>query len=343
MELKKIKLNKLAENSLTERQMKDVKGGDKCCICSCAYMHRGGSSTHDNMSANHKGGYSSKDPIFQVAIMKLILLCILLLCSSLRSYAQSPIGTIFPFDVRRYTTLDTASYRIDYKTTCTLAPQEGQTVTNDMYLLIGKKMSKFGHVSVLDNQKEIIKECEQKVGRGIDARGLAGIEVYKYTNNTPRAELTVRLFVISMMGTYTYKDQLHPQSWQLGPERKDILGYTCQRATTTFRGRKYTAWVATDIPLSNGPWLLGGLPGLILEAYDSNKEYHFVATSISRPQGGIPIVKYKDNYINSERRKVNDLYKRMHSNIVQTLKTYYPKGDYEFRRSTYPHNPIELE
>lgn len=61
MELKKIKLNKLAENSLAERQMKEVKGGDRCCVCTCAYMHHGGSSTHDNMSANHKGGYSSKD------------------------------------------------------------------------------------------------------------------------------------------------------------------------------------------------------------------------------------------------------------------------------------------
>jgi len=45
--------------------------------------------------------------------------------------AQSPIGNIFPFDVREYTVLDTASYRIDYKTTCILDPKNGEKVTND--------------------------------------------------------------------------------------------------------------------------------------------------------------------------------------------------------------------
>ena len=56
-----------------------------------------------------------------------------------------------------------------------------------------------------------------------------------------------------------------PQSWTLTDEHKDVLGYSCQKATARFRGRDYTAWVATDIPISNGPWLLGGAPGLILE------------------------------------------------------------------------------
>lgn len=32
MKLKKIKLNKLAENSLANREMKELKGGS-CCLC----------------------------------------------------------------------------------------------------------------------------------------------------------------------------------------------------------------------------------------------------------------------------------------------------------------------
>ncbi len=59
MELKKIKLNKLSNNALAERQMKGLKGGN-CCLCSCAYRDHGGSSVQDNKSANHQLGYNSR-------------------------------------------------------------------------------------------------------------------------------------------------------------------------------------------------------------------------------------------------------------------------------------------
>ena len=275
--------------------------------------------------------------------MKPVLFYLSLLSLCLTSMAQSPIGNIFPFDVREYTVLDTASYRIDYKTTCILDPKNGEKVTNDMYLLIGRKMSKFGHSSVLDDEKEIIEIHNRGVGCGIDARGLAGIEVYKYPSGTkPYSELTVRLFVYSAVNTFIYQDELHPQSWTLASEYKEILGYSCQKATTTFRGRSYTAWVATAIPISNGPWLLGGAPGLILEAYDTKGEYVFEATGISRPQKVLPIVKYKEEYKRTERRKVRELCKRMHPDLARTLKASFPRARFH-GVSTFYYNPIELE
>ena len=51
-------------------------------------------------------------------------------------------------------------------------------------------------------------------------------------------------------------------------------------ATSDFRGRRWTAWFATDIPVSDGPWKLGGLPGLILEAYDQGDDYRYTAVRI---------------------------------------------------------------
>ena len=53
-------------------------------------------------------------------------------------------------------------------------------------------------------------------------------------------------------------------------------------ATSDFRGRHWTAWFATDIPVSDGPWKLGGLPGLILEAYDKGHQYTFTAVGLER-------------------------------------------------------------
>ena len=62
-----------------------------------------------------------------------------------------------------------------------------------------------------------------------------------------------------------YTEPIPSQNWQVGSETKTIADYQCQKATCSFRGRNYTAWFALDIPISQGPWKFGGLPGLILK------------------------------------------------------------------------------
>ena len=80
----------------------------------------------------------------------------------------------------------------------------------------------------------------------------------------------------------TYRDTLNAQQWTMTDSTREVLGYTCQQATADFRGRRWTAWFATDIPVSDGPWKLGGLPGLILEAYDKGHQYTFTAVGLER-------------------------------------------------------------
>ena len=80
----------------------------------------------------------------------------------------------------------------------------------------------------------------------------------------------------------TYRDTLNAQQWTIVDSTRKVLGYTCQQATANFRGRRWTAWFATDIPVSDGPWKLGGLPGLILEAYDEGHQYTFTAVGLER-------------------------------------------------------------
>ena len=54
------------------------------------------------------------------------------------------------------------------------------------------------------------------------------------------------------------------------PEYEDstitVLGMECKKATTNFRGRYWEVWYTEDIPISQGPWKLCGLPGMILKA-----------------------------------------------------------------------------
>ena len=69
-------------------------------------------------------------------------------------------------------------------------------------------------------------------------------------------------------------------SWGMADSVRTILGHPCRMATADFRGRRWTAWFATDIPISDGPWKLGGLPGLILEAYDEGQQHVFTAVGL---------------------------------------------------------------
>lgn len=57
-----------------------------------------------------------------------------------------------------------------------------------------------------------------------------------------------------------------------------------------------TVWFSDEIPLQEGPWKLGGLPGLILEAKDCSGQYHFIATGIEFINEEVPPIYEKELY-----------------------------------------------
>jgi len=65
-------------------------------------------------------------------------------------------------------------------------------------------------------------------------------------------------------------DSIPRLNWKLESQKQQIGLYNCQKATATFRCATYTVWFTTAIPLPIGPWKLGGLPGLIVEATNEN-------------------------------------------------------------------------
>ncbi|WP_340064036.1 GLPGLI family protein [Ascidiimonas aurantiaca] len=100
------------------------------------------------------------------------------------------------------------------------------------------------------------------------------------------------LFISRDIGFRYVKQSIPKIKWNIGKETKVIGNLKCYKATTGFRGREYTAWFTLEIPLPFGPWKLQGLPGLILEAYDTNKEVYFYFKSIKYPTTkNIPIIK----------------------------------------------------
>lgn len=82
---------------------------------------------------------------------------------------------------------------------------------------------------------------------------------------------------------FIYEDTLPNIKWVIGEEKKNIGGFVTQKATGEHRGRIYEAWFAPEIPVSYGPWKLGGLPGLVLHAESQDGELSFTVDMIQIP------------------------------------------------------------
>lgn len=81
---------------------------------------------------------------------------------------------------------------------------------------------------------------------------------------------------------YLIKKPSYKQEWTLVEETKEILGYTCYKATRTINDMGKTpviAWYAPDLPFAYGPLGHHGLPGLILEIIQKEKLIYY-ATEI---------------------------------------------------------------
>ncbi|HSF45564.1 MAG TPA: GLPGLI family protein [Chitinophagaceae bacterium] len=71
--------------------------------------------------------------------------------------------------------------------------------------------------------------------------------------------------------SFFVSDSLYPMKWKITAEERMIDSIRCIKATCEFRGREYVAWFSPNIPLSFGPWKMGGLPGLIVDLQDSGE------------------------------------------------------------------------
>ena len=81
--------------------------------------------------------------------------------------------------------------------------------------------------------------------------------------------------------TLLVKESPFKWNWELLGEKKKIGKFNCQNASIEFRGRTFIAWFTTDIPVGFGPYKFKGLPGLILEVYDSEKLWYMKAIKMN--------------------------------------------------------------
>ena len=95
---------------------------------------------------------------------------------------------------------------------------------------------------------------------------------------------------------FKYSEPIPALQWKIEGKDSVIAGYHCQAATTSLRGRRWRAWFTLDIPVSDGPWKLCGLPGLILRATDEQGYFDFDCTGVASIEIP-PIELAKNSYV----------------------------------------------
>lgn len=105
---------------------------------------------------------------------------------------------------------------------------------------------------------------------------------------------------------FQYEESIPKIKWKIEKETKELLGRQCIKATARFRGRDYVAWYTEELPISDGPFLFSGLPGLILEIRDTKDEYIFIANGIEQ--------------------KNEDVFKTIHPKLTKTDRESFRRG-----------------
>jgi GLPGLI family protein len=276
-----------------------------------------------------------------------IFICVFYLCG-ITLFGQ--LGFMTARLQTEYVVLDTSDWRIAYSVKYVYnAKNPSKEASDILYLDIGKKMSKCYSYSAFAVDSLITAETlagNMDPYKGADEALF--FEVYK--NHLERQMEVVHRTPIWNESDFLYSDYYCRFDWELHPDKKTILGYSAQKATTAFRGRTWEVWFAIDIPISDGPWKFCGLSGLILEVSDAQKHYVFTCTGVEKKQ--TPIVMYDWGFEKTTREKLNAHLVYFFSNLtgyMQNQGIYFTvidpnTGQPSITHSTsIPYNPIELE
>ncbi|HMT75510.1 MAG TPA: GLPGLI family protein [Chitinophagaceae bacterium] len=153
------------------------------------------------------------------------------------------------------------------------------------------------------------------------------------------------------VSTFKYYDSTAKINWALTPDTTTVNGYKALKAKSTFRGRNWEAWFTSDIPISSGPYLFSGLPGLILKLKEDKGNFNFDLISLTILSNKTPIVLPQKKSMLITRADYRKMYQRMINDpesfdLSQGIKlvTRNTNGiETPSSSRTKSYNPIELE
>jgi GLPGLI family protein len=155
-----------------------------------------------------------------------------------------------------------------------------------MILLIGDQFAQFKSYDRF--KRDSILQYQLNQGGGGLAINFKDPEIPRYssTQQTFKNLNTGKGYVSDWLLQTYYWDYSWPTlEWTIHQDTLTIGGYLCQKATTVSpaTGWEWTVWFTPDIPVSNGPQLLDGLPGLVVQASDNQGRTSYELTGFGLP------------------------------------------------------------
>ena len=240
---------------------------------------------------------------------------------------------------------DSAELEVFYESSISISKDKTIKGETPLILQIGKNFTKFVDFNTIkkDSLSEVFSHQET-----IGAKEMNLLSSYRiqFSKNILKNLKSNTVYVQDRYSkVYQYEEVLPPLNWELKPETKELLGYICRQAKLRFRGRNYTAWYTTEIPFFSGPYLFGGLPGLILQISDDEGEYAFTAIAIQKKKSVI-YWRNEENIVKISREDFRKLQRNYFENpgfFIQG-KAYDQSGNAIVPKlPSKPYNPIELE
>ncbi len=291
-------------------------------------------------------------------IMKTKILILLLFISTLfytETKAQnitSKLPEITKADTIPKIILDKAKYRayytLEFSNDTTLVQNRTQAQT---ILFIGSKYNSFMDYNAYrkDSVYDALVRKEAKsmeiMSEVMSFGKMAKFAPYILINYPNKNNYTFLQSIVSSE-KYKYEDKNVKLNWNLDNEEKEIQGYRCKKATCDYRGRHYIAWYALDLPISSGPYVFSGLPGLILEISDSKQHYNFKINGFASVKKYDPIYIGTDKVVQSTRDNVR---KAIYNSKADPASAIRSMGNVKVSQEALaklkakPYNPIELE
>ncbi len=184
-------------------------------------------------------------------------------------------------------TIDKVLYRISYKTDCVEDTTARDSAGNydydhdEMALDIGSNVSKFYSMLDVRFSKWVADNIERGGEPDPNNPQPPGSSInWVSINNYPEGKTTTLWSEMNSLSRI--EEPMKTVEWELEADTCTLLGYHCSKAEADYKGRHWSVWYAEDIPISQGPWQLGGLPGLILKASDSRHQWIFTATALQQ-------------------------------------------------------------
>lgn len=213
--------------------------------------------------------------------MKQLILGIFLVCIGNSTLGQNTFSD--------QKVLDTVSYRFVYDAQAKILENSNLKKNDEHWLDIGKKGISYYYSTWQMRNIQINDSIRSIGGTTTDVQRVKyqlGVETsnffyFIFKNYPHKGQQTVDYV---MMDIFQYQEPMG-QKWELLEGDTLIMNHPCQKAVCDYHGRTWTAYYATDIPISDGPWKLCGLPGLILKAYDSTDSFSFNCVGIYQNVG----------------------------------------------------------